>query len=155
MTVRASVETRTNCTISCTVSARRFKFALTAAVCSVGDGGVRRELPLRLISSIGKVEVRVGISPLMPPILPTALIVFTNISSAMSSPDRSSLPVSRHLSSMRMHFRAVSLVPHVFIRLMSLRTSSSGTSCTFGRSGAVLPFDTMPSTGIGLPFAPM
>ena len=29
---------------------------------SVGDGGVRSELPLRLISLIGKVEVRVGIS---------------------------------------------------------------------------------------------
>ena len=106
----ASVETRTNCTISCTVSARRFKSQrlrhrtgvlvrpynnaapakpVTCLDCcsmllrqisttrslrkmqlvktcqntrSVGDGGVRRELPLRLISFIGKVEVRVGIS---------------------------------------------------------------------------------------------
>mmetsp|Transcript_15671 Transcript_15671/g.37187 ORF Transcript_15671/g.37187 Transcript_15671/m.37187 type:complete len:223 (-) Transcript_15671:2-670(-) len=148
ITFRASVLTRTNWTISCTVSARRFRLALMAAACSDGAGAVSREFPLRLISLIGSVEVLVGMSPLIPPILPTALTVFTKRSSGMSSPDMSNTPVVRHWSNSRMHFSAVSLVPQVFIKLTSSRISSSGISLTWGRSSAAPLVGTMPSTGI-------
>mmetsp|Transcript_135652 Transcript_135652/g.377822 ORF Transcript_135652/g.377822 Transcript_135652/m.377822 type:complete len:244 (-) Transcript_135652:111-842(-) len=110
----ASVETRTNCTTSCTVSALRFMFAFALRTCScVGKLGVSRELPVRSTSLMGKAEVRVGSRPLSMPNLPTAFSIRVSRSSVRSRFASDNLPDDIDLLNTSRESRATSSVPHI------------------------------------------
>lgn len=128
-TIFASVETRTNCTANCIVSARRFNEVFPFAVSSCEPRCAKRMFPLTLNSVTGSADVLVGSSPFAVANLPTVFNIFTSESSLRSRPSSESLPddIAEFNASSELRISSASFA-QIFVALESKRSSLSGTT---------------------------